>query len=209
VATADELVEGFWLESTPRMRRLFLDEAAGRSAGVVTYEFDTVDVRLNFETGVAMIIANIFQTMRRPKDAGNDPWDAATLEWSIPSPPPVYNFAVSPIVRSRDAFWAWKRRPQAIEAGENEARVQLAGHTIGHVEVEESYPSEEYMAQERNAVYADPATFHIPNPSFFPIIAAFGLVMMAVGLIFGYVLTVAGFLYLVIAIGGWALEPTS
>ena len=38
---------------------------------------------------------------------------------------------------------------------------------------------------------------------------AFGLTTMAVGMIFSYVLAVAGFLYLVIAIGGWALEPTS
>jgi len=81
--------------------------------------------------GVAMIIYNVFQTMRRPKDASNDPWDAATLEWSLPSPPPVYNFAVPPIVRSRDAYWAWKRRPQAVEAGENVATVTVAGHTVG------------------------------------------------------------------------------
>jgi cytochrome c oxidase subunit 1 len=159
--------------------------------------------------GVAMIIYNVFQTMRRPKDASNDPWDAATLEWSLPSPPPVYNFAVPPIVRSRDAYWAWKRRPQAVEAGENVATVTVAGHTVGHAEFEEDHPSEEYLAQARNEYHADPTTFHIPNPSFFPIIAAFGLTIMMAGLIFSYALSVAGALYLIIAIGGWAMEPTS
>jgi cytochrome c oxidase subunit 1 len=37
--------------------------------------------------------------------AGNDPWDAWTLEWAIPSPPPVYNFAAIPEVRSRRPLW--------------------------------------------------------------------------------------------------------
>jgi cytochrome o ubiquinol oxidase subunit 1 len=40
---------------------------------------------------------------------GNDPWDARTLEWSMPSPPPFYNFAVEPVVDSRDAFWKDKQ----------------------------------------------------------------------------------------------------
>ena len=40
--------------------------------------------------------------------AADDPWDGATLEWSIPSPPPVYNFARIPTVHSRDAWWAMK-----------------------------------------------------------------------------------------------------
>ena len=44
--------------------------------------------------------------------------------------------------------------------------------------------------------------------SFFPVIAALGLITMAVGMIFGYVLAVVGFLYLIVAVGGWALEPT-
>jgi cytochrome c oxidase subunit 1 len=159
--------------------------------------------------GVLVFIYDAIRSLLGPKNAPNDPWDGATLEWSIPSPPPVYNFLVPPVVRSRDAFWAWKRRPQAVEADENVGRLQVAGHTVGHVEFEEEQPSEEYLAQERNAYHADPASMHIPNPSFFPIIAAFGLTCLMAGLIFGYALSVAGFLYLIIAVGGWALEPTS
>jgi cytochrome c oxidase subunit 1 len=40
--------------------------------------------------------------------AGNDPWDAWTLEWSTPSPPPPYNFATDPVVRSRRPLWDLK-----------------------------------------------------------------------------------------------------
>ena len=42
------------------------------------------------------------------RDKTGDPWDGRTLEWSIPSPPPLYNFAIEPIVEGKDAFWAMK-----------------------------------------------------------------------------------------------------
>jgi cytochrome aa3-600 menaquinol oxidase subunit I len=39
------------------------------------------------------------------RDVTGDAWDGRTLEWSIPSPPPVYNFAILPTVKGRDAWW--------------------------------------------------------------------------------------------------------
>jgi len=44
------------------------------------------------------------------KDVTGDPWDGRTLEWSIPSPAPFYNFAVIPTVDSRDPFWEAKQK---------------------------------------------------------------------------------------------------
>ena len=43
---------------------------------------------------------------------GNDPWDARTLEWSISSPPPFYNFAHLPKILGRDTFWLEKEQSQ-------------------------------------------------------------------------------------------------
>jgi cytochrome o ubiquinol oxidase subunit 1 len=43
------------------------------------------------------------------RDLTGDPWDGRTLEWSISSPAPEYNFAVIPTVHSRDAFWVAKQ----------------------------------------------------------------------------------------------------
>jgi cytochrome o ubiquinol oxidase subunit 1 len=43
------------------------------------------------------------------RDLDGDPWDARTLEWATHSPTPEYNFAISPVVTERDAFWAMKR----------------------------------------------------------------------------------------------------
>lgn len=47
------------------------------------------------------------------RDLTGDPWNGRTLEWSTPSPVPVYNFAVIPEVTERDAFWAAKQSKAA------------------------------------------------------------------------------------------------
>src|SRR5690348_8167329 len=55
--------------------------------------------------GMLIFIYNFFVVGRRGQIAGNDPWSAGTLEWSIPSPPPEYNFARIPRVTSRLPLW--------------------------------------------------------------------------------------------------------
>ena len=57
---------------------------------------------------VVVFAANLLWSCFRGKLAGNDPWDAWTLEWSTSSPPPVYNYAVIPTVRSRRPLWDLK-----------------------------------------------------------------------------------------------------
>jgi cytochrome o ubiquinol oxidase subunit I len=44
------------------------------------------------------------------RDTTGDPWNGRTLEWSTSSPPPEYNFAFTPVVHERDAFWDMKSR---------------------------------------------------------------------------------------------------
>jgi cytochrome o ubiquinol oxidase subunit 1 len=52
------------------------------------------------------------------RDLTGDPWNGRTLEWSIPSPPPAWNFALLPQVERTDAFWAAKQQPGgALGAG--------------------------------------------------------------------------------------------
>src|SRR6202795_4533796 len=57
---------------------------------------------------VACLIWNILRSLRKGAPAGNDPWDAWTLEWATTSPPPEYNFAVEPRVRSSRPLWDLK-----------------------------------------------------------------------------------------------------
>ena len=56
-----------------------------------------------------IFVYNMIRTWRRPKNAPADPWNGATLEWAIPSPPQEFNFAEEPEVHSRDPLWERKR----------------------------------------------------------------------------------------------------
>ena len=58
--------------------------------------------------GVLCWVVNFLWSYFKGKPAGNDPWDAWTLEWSTSSPPPDYNFAMIPVVRSRRPLWDLK-----------------------------------------------------------------------------------------------------
>jgi cytochrome c oxidase subunit 1/cytochrome c oxidase subunit I+III len=55
--------------------------------------------------GILMVLVDVLVSLRRGAVAGPNPWDAPTLEWSIPSPPPPYNFALIPAVASRHPLW--------------------------------------------------------------------------------------------------------
>jgi cytochrome c oxidase subunit 1 len=55
--------------------------------------------------GILFFVYNLLYSYFRGKVAGNDPWDAWTLEWATTSPPPEYNFAKFPDVKSRRPLW--------------------------------------------------------------------------------------------------------
>ncbi len=125
---------------------------------------------------VLVFLGNTLSSFRSGALAGNDPWDARTLEWSIPSPPPVYNFAWLPTVRSRDELWARKRGPSGpVGPPHGEAEPPL--HDI-----------------------------HLPPPSFYPIIVAAGMVVMAAGAITHLAVVAAGFLITVFGVYAMAFE---
>lgn len=109
--------------------------------------------------------------LRRGASAGNDPWDGRTLEWSIASPPPVYNFQVLPTVTDRDPFWVAKRTPQGV--------VTPTGDGDG---------------------------IHLPQPSIFPALCAFGLLVGAYGVLWSALLAVSGLGLAIVSIYGWAFE---
>jgi cytochrome c oxidase subunit 1 len=50
-------------------------------------------------------LVNIVRSLRRGRAAGADPWGADSLEWTVPSPPPPYNFADPPVVATRAPAW--------------------------------------------------------------------------------------------------------
>ncbi len=61
--------------------------------------------------GFLFIVAQIVYSIKfGERDLTGDPWDARTLEWSLPSPAPHYNFAVLPQVTARDMWWELKQQ---------------------------------------------------------------------------------------------------
>jgi cytochrome c oxidase subunit 1 len=56
----------------------------------------------------AIFVYNLFVSLRNGRPAGDDPWDAWTLEWSTTSPPPAYNFEVIQTAHSRRPLWDLK-----------------------------------------------------------------------------------------------------
>jgi cytochrome o ubiquinol oxidase subunit 1 len=67
-------------------------------------------------------LAQLYVSIRDRKlnRASNDPWDGRTLEWSVPSPAPLYSFVQEPVVRGRDEFWQLKQ----------EGRAEIVHHTF-------------------------------------------------------------------------------
>ncbi len=76
--------------------------------------------------GVALMMWNIFTSLRGPKTAGDDPWEGNTLEWATTSPPPSYNFDHLPEIRSERPLFDLRHPeiahpPAAITAGDGAA----------------------------------------------------------------------------------------
>ena len=72
--------------------------------------------------GVALMMWNIFTSLRGPRTAGDDPWEGNTLEWATTSPPPSYNFDHLPEVRSERPLFDLRHpevaHPPALTAGD-------------------------------------------------------------------------------------------
>jgi len=84
--------------------------------------------------GTLVFLWNIFRSLRRGEVAGNNPWDAFTLEWSTTSPPPSENFDSIPVVKSRRPVWDathpefadWKVSKTADDSGRRPSRAKVA-----------------------------------------------------------------------------------
>jgi cytochrome c oxidase subunit 1 len=122
---------------------------------------------------VLLFIVNLFWTRKRGEPAGNDPWQGATLEWAIPSPPPVYNFSVIPKVESRLPLWVT-----------------------------------EHHGAMAPLPLIPPAPIHVPGGSWWPLITAVGLPVIAVAALSHHLwLAFVGLAVVIVGIYRWAYEP--
>ncbi|QCI20597.1 cytochrome o ubiquinol oxidase subunit I [Buchnera aphidicola (Brachycaudus cardui)] len=68
--------------------------------------------------GIICQVIQLFISIRDRQynlDLTGDPWNGRTLEWSVSSPPPIYNFAIIPTVKDRDHFWQSKENKDVYQ----------------------------------------------------------------------------------------------
>ncbi|MBI2708229.1 MAG: cytochrome c oxidase subunit I [Actinobacteria bacterium] len=120
-----------------------------------------------------------------PLTAPPDPWDARSLEWLTANPTPVHNFDRVPTIRfGLDELFYRKYRE---DEGGRLVRVATAEEVVEK---------------------GDRTDVHLPSPSYWPIVVAFGLPFVGWGLIYNLWLALVGGAVVVLGIFGWALEPS-
>ena len=164
---------------------------------------------------VVVFLFNVARSLRSARRAGDNPWDAGTLEWATTSPPPAYNFREIPLVTHRDPVWAEKYGGHGVSGEEDRLDLTLGGIKLG----ESSVTDEDTGKQIDHRMETDDAVdIHMPNPSFYPLITGIGIFLMALGLLVNNPwvtfqllslpsLSVVGFLVMVLGIYGWSFEP--
>ena len=114
--------------------------------------------------------------------ASANPWEASTLEWAVPSPPPAYNFARIPVVGHRDPLWA-QADCLPVVTGLSVSRREILATTLAEAEPEIRESS--------------------PRPSIWPLVAAIAVGIFFVGSIFTPWAVVWGTPPVAVALIGW------
>ncbi len=178
------------LQGQPRRMYQWTDYRAGEGFFNLAFWNAVASVgSLILGISVLLFLVNVFVSHRKHGPAPLDPWDARALEWMTTSPPKDHNFDVIPTVTHLDEFF--HRKYEDVSEG-------------GHHDFQQVATAEEIMAdQEANA---DP-NIHLPSPSYWPIVLAFGLPVMGFGVIYNIVLIPVGAAIVLMAMFGWSLEP--
>jgi heme/copper-type cytochrome/quinol oxidase subunit 1 len=121
-----------------------------------------------FAIGVLLFFINVVKSWKGGAIAGANPWDAPTLEWSVPSPPPPYNFAVIPTVASRHPLWERRLDQEgAVSSLDRGMLLDSGKETIG-----------------TSALDAEPdMVLEMPEDSLAPLLLALGISILFVGLL--------------------------
>ncbi|HEX3217897.1 MAG TPA: cytochrome c oxidase subunit I [Aestuariivirgaceae bacterium] len=130
-----------------------------------------------------LLAVNIVLSLRRGASAGDNPWDAPTLEWATSSPPPPYNFARIPVVRSRDPLWSEARLSREVVQGLRVAVREVVITTLNEARPDLREPS--------------------PQPSIWPLLAAIAVGATFLASIFTPWAIVWGSLPVAITLIGW------
>jgi hypothetical protein len=153
---------------------------------------------------ILVFLIAVAVSFRRGVRAGNDPWDGATLEWTIPSPPPHYNFATLPVVHSARPYWDEK-----YGFGHGEHGLPPEPHPAA-AGAHHPAPADHHAEHSGHDDQDEHGHAHVamPDPSYWPAVAALGLSIVFGGLLVGIWLSILGLALMVVSIYAWSLEPT-
>jgi len=104
------------------------DTSTGFQPLLIVAAIGALIIGLGFAFQILQLIVSI-KNRDQNKDTTGDPWNGRTLEWSIPSPAPFYNFAHIPTVESRDAFWEAKQKHQDLFAHTKKEDIHMPKNT--------------------------------------------------------------------------------
>ena len=161
---------------------------------------------------------NFIKSRRSGAIAGRDPWGAATIEWTLPSPPPEYNYAVIPTITSRYPLWDAKSPELTADVphtpeGEKRVDVQVGGKPT---DASFKGPSDTHMASEAAHPSAHELGIAMPTPTIKPLLASIGLTVMFIGLILKHnanyqslwlPIMLGGVAFFVVSLYAWLLSP--
>ena len=123
-----------------------------------------------------------------------DPWGADSLEWSIASPPPEYNFAEIPIVSSRHPLWEGGAPPALPTLDDAAASSDPAVRSLA---LEGAFDKTSTITSGRDTRPSD--VLEIPEQTVVPLVVAFGLAVFFVGLLIDA--SVVGVIGVAVAVG--------
>src|SRR5665213_2088425 len=121
-----------------------------------------------FAAGVLLLLVNIIRSRTAGAIAGPNPWDAPTLEWSVSSPPPPYNFAVIPVIASRHPLWEDRLNETTDRSTIHRGLVLDAGKETVGVSVLDAEPD---------------VILKMPGDSLLPLLAALGMTVIFIGML--------------------------
>ncbi|MHB9150576.1 MAG: cytochrome c oxidase subunit I [Thermoleophilia bacterium] len=171
-------------------------------------------------TGIVILMYNFISSLRRGAPAGDDPWDAWTLEWATTSPPPAHNFDTLPPVLGPRPLWDLKNpdRPDWLLSGQAEpasAKTEaLAADTRADSRAADADVAADIGAADTGAVEtgiggtgAAGASHHeAPLRSSIPLIAALGVIAVAAGGLGAPVIPALGGVFLLGTLVAWSWQ---
>lgn len=143
--------------------------------------------------GLVLFVVHVITALAGRNAAGNDPWRANTLEWSIASPPPEINFVELPIVRSADPMWDAAVEGESTPDDERAERYLAQPHGTAR---------EQLLTSALDAESA--RVIRMPGDSYWPLALALSFTVGFVGLLNdSYPIEIAGLVLVALCIGGW------